>query len=194
MRRGFVLLCLLIWPVRALCGSPVPVELYAEVDHALRPAVVLADPVAYRGRTLLLGGIVTRTVSETGRVTVELDGCRLDDSDRPLAVDPALGRIVVSGSDLDGARLQPGRLVTLVGVVAGRSEGDGGRLPRLEVRFIHPWPTAEEEAAAQNPTCSPGRYCDPLCDPWWHDPWCDPWYYGPYPRWRFGGGYYRHWH
>ena len=194
MRRGFVLLCLLIWPVRALSGSPVPVELYAEVDHALRPAVVLADPAAYRGRTLLLGGIVTRTVSEAGRVTMELDGCRLDDSDRPLAVDPALGRIVVSGSDLDGARLQPGRLVTLVGKVAGHTDGDGGMLPRLEVRFIHPWPTAEEEAASQNPDCPPGRYCDSWCDPWWHDPWCDPWYYGPYPRWRFGGGYYRHWH
>ena len=194
MRRGFLLLCLLIWPVRALCGSPVPVELYAEVDHALRPAVVLADPAAYRGRTMLLGGIVTRTVSEAGRVTVELDGCRLDDSDRPLAVDPALGRIVVSGSDLDGARLQPGRLVTLVGEVAGRSEGDGGMLPRLEVRFIHPWPNAEEEAAARNPVCPPGGYCDPWCDPCWYDPWCDPWYYGPDPRWRFGGGYYRHWH
>ena len=194
MWRGFVLLCLLTWPVRAMCGSPVPVELYAEVDHALRPAVVLADPAAYRGRTLLLGGIVTRTVSEAGRVTVELDGYRLDDSDRPLTVDPVLGRVVVSGSDLDGARLQPGRLVTLVGEVAGRSKDDGATLPLLEVRFIHPWPTAEEEAAARNPLCPPGGYCDPWCDPCWYDPWCDPWYYGPDPRWRFGGGYYRHWH
>ena len=193
MQRGLVLLCLLIWPARALCGSPVPVELYAEVDHALRPAVVLADPAAYRGRTMLLGGIVTRTISEAGRVTVELDGYPLGDSDRPLAVDPALGRMLVSGSDLDGARLQPGRLVTLVGEVAGRSEGDSAMLPRLEVRFIHLWPTAEEEAAARNSACPPGWYHDPWCDPWWHDPWCDPWYYGPYPRWRFGGGYYRHW-
>ena len=194
MWRGFLLLCLLTWPVRAVCGSPVPVELYAEVDHALRPAVVLADPAAYRGRTLLLGGIVTRTVSEAGHVTVELDGYRLDDSDRPLTVDPVLGRVVVSGSDLDGARLQPGRLVTLVGEVAGRSMDDGATLPQLEVRFIHPWPTAEEEAAARNTVCPPGGYCDPWCDPCWYDPWCDPCYYGPYPRWRFGGGYYRHWH
>ena len=61
MRCGIVLLCLLTWPVQAVCGSPVPTELYAEVDHALRPAIVLDDPAAYRGRTLLLGGIVTRT-------------------------------------------------------------------------------------------------------------------------------------
>jgi len=190
MRCGLVLLCLLAWPVQAVCGSPVPTELYAEVDHALRPAIVLADPAAYRGRTLLLGGIVTRTVSEVGNVTVELVGYRLDDSDRPLVADPALGRMVISGADLDGVRLQPGRLVTLVGQVAGRSEVDGAMLPRLAVDFIHPWPTAEEEAAARTPAYSPGWYCDP----WWYDPWCDPWYYGPYPRWRFGAGYYRHWH
>ena len=194
MRRGMVLLCLLVWPVRAVCGSPVPVELYAEVDHALRPAVVLADPAAYRGRTLLLGGIVTRTVSKAGSVTVDLDGYRLDDSDRPLAPDPTLGQMVLHGTDLDGAHLQPGRLVTLVGQVAGRSEVDGASLPLLEVRFIHPWPTAEEEATSRLPVCPLGRYCDPWYEPWWHDPWCDPCYYGPYPRWRFGGGYYRHWH
>ncbi|MHB8707611.1 MAG: hypothetical protein ACYC9I_01920 [Desulfuromonadales bacterium] len=92
--RHLLFFLLTFWPTTGLAVSPIPTEIYAEVDHGLRPAGVLADPVGYRGRTLLLGGIVERTVS----------------------------------------------------------------------------------------------------DPWRHAPWCAPWYYGPYPRWRFGGSYYRHRH
>ena len=180
-------LLLFLWPSAVHAASPVPTELYAEVDHALRPGVVLADPVAYRGRTLLLGGMVVRTVSEAAGVTVEIDGYRLDDNDRPAAPEQAQWRIAAAGSGLDGARLQPGRLVTLVGRVAGAT---GSALPRMEVLFIHAWPTAAEEAAAREPAYPPGYWCDP----WWHDPWCDPWYWGPYPRWRFGAGYYHHRH
>ena len=181
---------LILWPVAAGAASPVPTDLYAEVDHALRPSVVLADPVAYWGRTLLLGGVVVRTVSEAAGVTIEFDGYQLDGADRPTAPDRALGRIAAAGAGLDGALLQPGRLVTLVGRVTGATGSSGSVLPRLEISFIHAWPTAAEEAAAQTPAYPPGYWCDP----WWHDPWCDPWYWGPYPRWRFGAGYYHHWH
>jgi outer membrane lipoprotein len=193
IRRGLLLLPLLLWPLAGWCDSPVPVELYAEVDHALRPQVVLADPEAYRGRTLLLGGVVERTVSEPALVILELTPFRLDESDRPVEPDPLLGRLLVTGSELDGARLQPGRLVTVVGRVAGWSGAAGRGLPQLDSRFIHAWPTAEEEAAERSVSCPPGSYCDPWCDPWWHDPWCAPGYYGPYPRWSWGAGYYRHW-
>ena len=189
MPPALCVLLLVLWLPAAHAASPVPVELYAEVDHALRPAVVLADPVGYWGRTLLLGGVVVRTVSESAGVTVEIDGYRLDDNDRPESPDPALGRIVAVGADLEGALLQPGRLVTLVGTVAGWS-GKAATHPKLGIHFIHAWPTAAEEAAARAPVYPPGYWCDP----WWHDPWCDPWYWGPYPRWRFGAGYYRNWH
>ena len=185
-----LLVLLIFWPLAAGAGSPVPTELYVEVDHALRPHAVLADPVAYRGRTLLLGGVVVRTVSEANGVTVEVDGYRLDGGDRPEAPDPGLGRILASGPGLEGSRLQPGWLVTLVGTIAGWSGEGPGRLPGLDIRFIHSWPTAAEEAAARQPVYPPGYWCDP----WWHDPWCDPWYWGPYPRWRFGAGYYHGWH
>lgn len=194
MRLGTVLLCLLAWPATGFCGSPVPTELYAEVDHALRPAMVLADPEGYRGRTLLLGGIVTRTVSEAASVSVAVDVYRLDDNDRPLDPEPALGGIVASGTDLNGAQLQPGRLVTLVGRVAGRRDAGGRWLPHLEVCFIHAWPTVEEEAAAQQKAYPYGCCYDPWWGPSWSDPWCAPWYYGPYPRWHFGGGLYHSWH
>jgi len=191
---GPVLLCLLVWPFTALCGSPVPTELYGEVDHALKPSTVLADPEAYRGRTVLLGGEVVQTLSDTAGVRIEVLLYRLDDGDRPSQPDTSLGRVVASGPGLDGARLQPGRLVTLVGSVAGRAESAAGPLPHLGVRFIHPWPTAEEEAAARQAVCPPGCCYDPWWGPCWGDPWCPSWYYGPYPRWRFGGSYYRSWH
>ena len=76
--------------------------------------------------------------------------------------------------------------------LVGRVVGAAGLADRalLEIRFIHAWPTPEEEAANRRVGCMPG-YC---CDPWGYDPWCDPWYWGPYPRWRFDFGYYRHWH
>lgn len=184
------LLMMLLLPVTAGAASPVPTELYAEIDHALRPAAVLADPVSYQGRTLLLGGVVVRTLSETGGVSIEVDSFHLDADDRPEWLDPALGRIVASGAGLDGGSLQPGRLVTMVGTVVGRAETATRGLPRLELRFIYPWPTAAEEAAARIPVCAPG-YC---CEPWWYDPWYGSGNCGPYPRWRFGFGYSRHWH
>ncbi|MCM2264040.1 MAG: Slp family lipoprotein [Desulfuromonadales bacterium] len=191
--RHFMLWLLLLWPATGLAASPVPTEIYAEVDHALRPAKVLATPEAYLGRTLLLGGVVERTVSEPGNVLVEIVCYNLTDDDRPVQPDPVLGRVLISGSELDGAILQPGRLLTLVGEVVGRGQSDTGALPLLKVKFIHHWPTAEEEAERE----AARRYYRPYnhwCDPWYYDPWCDPWYYGPYPRWHFGAGYYRHWH
>jgi starvation-inducible outer membrane lipoprotein len=187
MRRCLWQVCLLFWPVVGWCASPVPTELYAAVDHALRPEAVLAEPAIYSGRILLLGGRVERTVSEVSQVTLELVGYRLDDNDRPVEPDPALGRLLVRGTELDSALLQPGRLVTVVGQAAGRAAGDAGMLPQFESLFLHPWPTAAEEEAARASDWPCGCCGDP-----WYDPWRDPWYYGPCPGWRFGAGYYWH--
>jgi len=184
------LLLMLLVPVAAMAASPVPTDFYVEVDHGLHAAAVLADPVSYRGRTLLLGGKVVRTVSEAGKVIIEVDGFSLGKDDRPMQIDPKLGRFIAAGSDLDGGSVQPGRLVTLVGTVTGSWGSVETTLPALQLRFVHPWSTAEEEAAARTTVCSPG-YC---CDPWWYDPWYGAGYCGPYPRWRFGFGYSRHWH
>ena len=191
MRHALSML-MILWASAVYAASPVPVEIYAEVDHALSPAAVLADPVGYHGRILLLGGVVVRTVSDAAGVSLEIDCYRLANDDRPEVPAPALGRVVAAGPDLDGARLQPGRLVTLVGQVTGWTETANGQRPRLEVRFLHPWPTAAEEAAAR--AADRGWPYDPWCDPWRYDRWCDPWYYGPYPYWRFGAGYYGHRH
>ncbi len=192
MMRAMVLL-LWLWPQLAAAASPVPTELYAEVDHGLRPATVLADPEGYHGRTLLLGGLVERTVSDVAGVTVEIACWRLDRDDRPEAPDPATGRILASGGNLDGARLQPGRLVTLVATVVGTGTAASGMLPQVQIRFVYPWPTAAEDAAARQASSCRESCCDPCWREPWHDPWYDPWYCGPYPRWRFGAGYYRQW-
>jgi outer membrane lipoprotein len=194
MRRIMMAMFLFLVPTAVSAGSPVPTDLYAEVDHGLRPASVLADPEAYRGRILLLGGVVERTVSAVSAVTLTVSCWQLDRDDRPVTPDATQGAIVAGGAGLDGAGLQPGRLVTLVGQVVGRGDAPDGKLPRLEIRFIHPWPTAAEEAAARQAPCGSGGCCDRWADPWWHDPWCDPWYCGPYPRWGFGAGYRRNWH
>lgn len=192
--QRLMLWLLMLWPGTAIAASPVPTDLYAEVDHALRPAKVLASPEEYPGRTLLLGGVVERTVSEPGNVLVEMVCYSLTDDDYPVRPDPALGRVLISGSAFDGATVQPGRLLTLVGEVVGRGESGTGKFPLLMVKFVHPWPTAAEEEAARQAYRRHYRPYDFWCDPWYHDPWCDPWYYGPYPRWHFGAGYYRHWH
>lgn len=183
--RCFLLLLLILWPAPGSAGSPVPIEIYAEIDHGLRLDKVLADPVSYHGRTLLFGGIVERSVSEPGRVSLEVAGYRLTDDDRPTVPDPTLGRIIVAGAGLDGAKLQPGRLITLVGEVAGRDDAGAEKLPMVIARFVHGWPTAAEEAAAREVELMRGS-----C----YDPWYDPWFCGPYRRGRFGGSYYRHWH
>jgi len=187
MRKLWGLLLLLV-PGLAAAASPVPTDLYAEVDHALRPSVVLADPAGYWGRTLLLGGMVMRTVSEANTVTIEVAGYRLNGDDRPELPDLSMGRVLAAGADLDGAGLQPGRLVTLVGQVAGTATNGALVLPRLEIRFIYAWPTAAEEAAASLPGCAPSS----CCDPWGYGAWGYPWGCGL--RWQFDFGYYRHWH
>lgn len=192
--RLLLISLILLWPVALPAASPVPADLYAEVDHGLRPATVLADPVGYRGRTLLLGGRVERTVSDPGRVSLEVTCYPVSEEDRPLASSPPLGSVLVTITGFDGAQLQPGRMVTLVGVVTGVEKTASGELPLLAATFVHPWPTsAEEQAARAEAERFHYRY-DPWCDPWYRDPWCGPWYYGPYPRWRLGIGYHHHRH
>jgi outer membrane lipoprotein len=186
---GLILLGI-FWPELSGAASPVPAEIYAEIDHGLRPAAVLADPEAYRGRILLLGGTVERTVSEAAGVSLIVACESLDADDYPSGALMEPGRILAAGTGLDGAKLQPGRLVTLVGRVVGWNDPGPAKVPQLEIRYVHSWPTSAEEEAARTPHCAPGYWCDP----WWYDPWCDPWYCGPYSRWRFGAGYYRHWH
>lgn len=190
-----LLICLtLLWPVASHAVSPVPTELYAEVDHGLRPATVLADPLAYRDRTLLLGGRVERTVSEPGRVRFDMACYAVSNEDHPVVSSQRLGsaRVVIAG--FDGAQLQPGRMVTLIGVVTGVETTESGELPLLMARFVHPWPTAAEEQAARAEAERLRDQYDPWCDPWYRDPWCGPRYYGPYPRWRLGSGYHHHRH
>jgi hypothetical protein len=167
-----------LWAIVLMCAtgvaeaaSPVPADLYAEVDHALRPGVVLADPAAYRGRTLLLGGMVLRTVSDAAGVTIEVEGYRLDDDDRPESGDAAVGRVLAAGSGLDGAKPPRKRprarrtapldtAVTHGGTLPGVIRGAAVRIRAGGTISVTTGIGISLNARLAQCTLAPGKYCE----------------------------------
>jgi outer membrane lipoprotein len=160
-----------------------------QVDRGLSYTEVRADPEAYRGRTLLLGGMIVDNRSAADGTTLEVLRFFLDSWGRPDRPDEEGGRYLVQSADfLDPELYRKGRLVTLTGTVAGQQVrplfGRDYRYPVFVPGEIHLW--LEPTHADHGPNPYYDRYYG---DPWrsyWGPPWYGPYWYGPSSFW-YGG-------
>lgn len=173
------------------CGGHVlSQEALRQVDEGVDPAQVLANPEAFIGRTLLLGGpILDIQVGREG-TTMEILNYRLDRWGEPRA--PQEGRFLVSTEQfLDPEIYRLGAFVTMTGTVRGselRALRDGEyRYPVVEVGEVHRWSPYTRYYPAPGPYWSP--YWSPYqpwspwgYSPYFHDPWYRPWRYHPGDR------------
>lgn len=164
-----------------LCGWDYPLsdEALSAIDWGVEYRQVRQDPEAWRGATLLLGGMVVEHVFSREGSTLEVLCYRLDRYDRPEEVDPECGRFLAEADrPFDPETYETGRLVTLAGKVAGRRslslDDKVYDYPLFEIAEIHLWP---RPPLRLHPPLYPW-YDDPFCDPYRRSPydWHDPWY------------------
>ena len=112
----FMLFSLLI---AAGCAGVVPPELAKEVAPNLNLTQVRENPDQYKGKTVLWGGRIIRSVNKKEGTLVEVLQQDLDTNERPKETDETQGRFIVSMKGyLETALYHYNREVTVVGEVA----------------------------------------------------------------------------
>ena len=139
---------------KALLVAALPVLLISGCAHYISaPSRALADrsiafaqlretPDAFRGRIVMLGGVITETTPLPSGTRLEVEEHRLDSRELPMEVAPSGGRfLAVTPERLDPDRYGPGTLVSLVGEVMGgeveKRRGMEYRYPVISVKEIH---------------------------------------------------------
>lgn len=181
---GFFLL------LAAGCGHVLSEEALRTVDPALDLTQVRADPEAFRGSTLLLGGKLIDTRVEHGGTTLEVFSYRLDSYGKPIEPDEAGGRFLArTTSFLDPELYQAGALVTLTGTLVGQEvrslQGVNYTYPIFELGELHLWQPAGREPMYYDPfyPWPPYPYYYNYPRPYLYDYPYDPFWYPGYYRW-----------
>ncbi|HUM16793.1 MAG TPA: Slp family lipoprotein [Candidatus Nitrosotalea sp.] len=164
------------------CATAFPPEVMQTVNTAITVDALRADPTAYTGQRVIVGGEVLSTQPRPGETEIELLARRLQDDGYPELGDQSPGRLLLRSPDfLDPAVYSPGRRVTVIGTVHGVEERKVGeipyRYPVILVERIRLWP--------KDVVVAPGYYPGPYWpwSPWpYYGPYYDPYYFGPYGR------------
>lgn len=171
---GYALGMLLLVLTLAGCGSVLSKDTLYGVDYEVAYSQLKAEPTAYVGKTVIAGGLILdNEVSDAGS-TLEILKYTLDSRDEPQDPDEASGRFLArTGQLLDPSIYKAGRLVTLVGTLAGVEtrplQKATYHYPVFEIVELYLVP--EREATRPYP-----YYYDPW--PYWHRyPY---WYRHPY--------------
>jgi outer membrane lipoprotein len=157
------------------CAHVISRDVLDQVDRQVTFAELQKDPLRYKGVTVLLGGVIVRTVMEKNGTLLEIYQTALDRSDRPVDLDRSEGRFLAHYKGfLDSEIWRKGRRVTVAGTVEGEKTRKLGnmeyRYPYLNIRQIHLW-KKETYIYEPYPSYPWGPY-----GPW--GPWWDPF---PYP-------------
>ncbi len=127
------------------CAPTFPRGIMDQVDRNVSFADLRKDPDGYKGKWVMLAGIIVDSRSEEdGSTSIEIVQKPADSRGRPLRTDDTGGRfIAVSKQFLDPAIYHRGRLITVVGEVAGKTVRPLGEVayqyPLLEVKAVHLW-------------------------------------------------------
>jgi outer membrane lipoprotein len=138
MRR--TLLLLLLATALASCAHAVSREAREAADTKVDMEDLFAQPSAYEGRTVLIGGfLINATAADVSEL--EVLEAPLDWRGRPGDSDRSRGRFIVRHQDhLDPAIYSPGRPVALAGTVTGVKErpldGATRRYPVIQSREL----------------------------------------------------------
>ena len=170
------------------CVHAVSRNVLQEVDREITFSALLNDPIAYKGRVVLLGGVIVSTINKQEGTLLEVYETRLDREGRPTDIDRSEGRfLALYEGFLDSEIYAAGRQVTIAGTVQGEKIQPLGeveyRYPYLLVKEIHLWKEAE-----------PVQH-DPYAWGLWYDPWYPwgPWGFWGWHSWRYPR-HHHHWH
>ncbi|MFO0751718.1 MAG: Slp family lipoprotein [Thermodesulfovibrionales bacterium] len=136
-----VALCVLL--VFSGCAHVVSRDVREAADRSLPSRVFFADPDAYRGKMIILGGTIVSVTPAKEGTFVEVLEQPLDSRERPgSGRDVSFGRFIAFYPEyLDPVIYMKGKLVTVAGEVMGSKTGLIGemeyRYPLIRSREIH---------------------------------------------------------
>jgi outer membrane lipoprotein len=117
VRLGFLLLLL---TTLAACAPTISKQLQQQADQSLSFPVLAADPDAYKGKIVILGGVIAQTTTKPGQTELEIVQKNLDYFNEPETTDRSEGRfLVIADRFLDPLIYKKDRKITVAGVVTG---------------------------------------------------------------------------
>jgi outer membrane lipoprotein len=155
------------------CARVISQPVLQQVDETLTYRTLAADPQAYVGKMVLLGGTIVQAVPRTGETEIEVVQKDLDSSGEPRLTDDSAGRfLVVVDRFLDPAIYKAGRDLTVAGRVTGALVR---RIGEIDYRY----PVV---AAMELHLCRPWQPLSPAITPYPYRRW---WLYpdSPYGWW-----------
>ena len=172
-----------------------PPELQNQVEQRISFANVKADPAAYKGRIILLGGEVLNAKRLADRTRLEILHLPFNEFNEPLMNRTASqGRYLAFQKEfLDPATVPPGTRVTVAGEVTGSTEGDLDEMKytyvTVDIRHLQVWPQTPMPYARASPYTPfySYAYMYRYWDPYWSSYWEPYWFY---PH-RFSGSFLR---
>ncbi|MCL4537535.1 MAG: Slp family lipoprotein [Nitrospirae bacterium] len=103
------------------CAHVVSKELRDMADKGIAPMDIMKDPDAYRGRLVIIGGLIASSINTPEGTYIEVVQKPLDYRGRPEDTDISHGRfIILYEGYLDTAIYSHGREVTVAGEVIGK--------------------------------------------------------------------------
>src|SRR2546428_2244215 len=135
-----------------------PPDLQRQVEQRVSFANVKADPAAYKGRIILLGGEVLKAKRLVDRTRLEILHLPLNEFNEPVMNRTASqGRYLAFQKEfLDPATVPPGTRITLAGEVTGTTEGDLDDMKysyvTLDIRHLQIWPQTPMPYARGSPS------------------------------------------
>jgi outer membrane lipoprotein len=129
-RPGLLFLLLL---ALSSCAPAVSKQYQQEADQALSFPLLAADPEAYKGKIVILGGVIAQTTAKTGQTELEIVQKPLDSANAPETTDKSEGRFLVLAEQfLDPLIYRKDRRITVAGEVVG---SEVRKLDELDYRY-----------------------------------------------------------
>ncbi|HEX8949218.1 MAG TPA: Slp family lipoprotein [Dissulfurispiraceae bacterium] len=117
-----LILLLLILSFAGGCAHVVSEQLRKEADGEIPPRELFGNPDAYKGRIVILGGVIAGSTNTDKGTYIEVVQKPLDYRGRPKDTDVSYGRfLVLSDGYLDPAIYSRGKPVTVAGEVMGKT-------------------------------------------------------------------------
>ncbi len=118
MKRFFLLLLITFL---SGCAHVISGELREKASGEPPPSVLLKDPDTYKGRIVILGGVIVNSMNTKEGTYIEVLQKPLDSRGRPEDTDVSHGRFIIFHEGyLDTAVYSQGRTITVAGEVIGK--------------------------------------------------------------------------
>jgi outer membrane lipoprotein len=176
-----VMTIMVLW-LTGCAGAPVvPPELKEKVDRSVTFQQVKASPPAYKGRFIVVGGVVLSAKPlKQGGTRIEILQLPLDGDDEPLSrLTESKGRFLAQHKEfLDPATIPFGTRVTVVGEVTGSMTLQVDEIdyeyPTLDIASLTVWPP-KLPAYWFRPYPYFGAFWGSYWGPYWGPPQWVPW-------------------